>query len=343
MYVELVVEWIEYFLISFLFAIIIAPILIRLMYKYGQVSILKETKQGLSSNSNSLFMQIMDRTKTNGTPNMGGILILLTVPLVSFSFLNISSGIRILLYGFILFGLWGLVDVAFTNATRENKKLKSLQESFGWRIGKLLIAICLNILITYLMYESGVLKSILLWKGMLIVLTPMLIPIIALVSQLGIYASEITDGEDALMIGIMGIIYTAFAILLGIKGHFEYIPFIAIVLGTITVDLYFNIPPARFWNGGPGAMPLGYAIFYISIITDNILPYFVITSITWLILTSSVIQIVSLKFFRKKVFRISPIHHHFKAIGWPSYKIVMRFWLFTLLASVLGILIGLTV
>ena len=337
---ELVKEWIKYFFISFLFSATFAPIMIRLMYKWGQVSILKETKQGLSSDNNSLFMRIMERNRTNGTPNMGGILILFIVPLVSFIFLNISSGIKILLYGFILFGFWGLIDVVFTNLIRGNEKLKSFQETFVWRLGKLSIAICLNILITYLLYQSGVLRNIVLWQGVLIVFTPMLIPIIAFVSQLGIYASELTDGEDALMIGVMGIIYTAFSILLVIQGNYEYISFIAVILGATVVDLYFNIPPARFWNGGPGAMPLGFAVFYIALVTNNVLPYFFITSITWIILLSSIIQILSMRIFKRRVFKIAPIHHHFKALGWPSYKIVMRFWLFTLLASVVGIFIG---
>jgi phospho-N-acetylmuramoyl-pentapeptide-transferase len=114
-----------------------------------------------------------------------------------------------------------------------------------------------------------------------------------------------------------------------------------IVLGVLIVDLYFNIPPARFWNGGPGAMPLGFTFFFIALLTNNLIPFFFITGITWAIMLSSMIQLVSMKFFNKRVFKIAPLHHHFQAVGWPQYKIVMRFWLFTAFACIVGIYLGL--
>lgn len=129
-------------------------------------------------------------------------------------------------------------------------------------------------------------------------------------------------------------------ILLLVKQQYEFIPILTIILGVQIVDLYFNIPPARFWNGGPGAMPLGFTMFYVGLITNNIIPYFIMSSITWVIMASSLIQIVSLRFFKKRVFKIAPIHHHFQAGGWPQYKVVMRFWLFSLVASIIGLYIG---
>jgi phospho-N-acetylmuramoyl-pentapeptide-transferase len=114
-----------------------------------------------------------------------------------------------------------------------------------------------------------------------------------------------------------------------------------IILGVLVVDLYFNIPPARFWNGGPGAMPLGFVFFFIGVVTNNLIPYFFITGMTWVIMFSSMTQLISLKFLKKRVFKIAPLHHHFQAVGWPQYKIVMRFWLFTAFSSIVGIYLGL--
>jgi phospho-N-acetylmuramoyl-pentapeptide-transferase len=81
-------------------------------------------------------------------------------------------------------------------------------------------------------------------------------------------------------------------------------------------------------------------MFFIGLTTGNIIPYFLMSFITWIIMLSSAIQMISIKFFHKKVFKIAPIHHHFQAMGWPQYKITMRFWLFTLFGCILGIYIG---
>jgi len=143
------------------------------------------------------------------------------------------------------------------------------------------------------------------------------------------------------MIGIFSIINISMMVLLYLQGQYLFLPILAIILGTQIIDLYFNIPPARFWNGGPGAMPLGFTMFFVALVTDNIPAYFLMTSITWIIMASSAIQILSMKFFKKRVFKIAPIHHHLQANGWPQYKVVMRFWLFTILGCVVGIYVGL--
>ena len=170
--------------------------------------------------------------------------------------------------------------------------------------------------------------------------TPIIAALSGVVGQFAIYSAELTDGADGLMIGIMMIITVTFFFLLTVQQKYEFLPILAILLGVQIVDLYFNIPPARFWNGGPGAMPLGFTMFFLAIVTNNLIPYFFMSSITWLIMLSSLIQIVSMKFFNKRVFKIAPIHHHFQANGWPQYKVVMRFWLFTLAVCILGFYIG---
>lgn len=338
---EIIKESFNALFFSILASALFAPVMIGFMYKFKQTVEIKASKAGIDGKSNALFRKIMNVEETNGTPNMGGVLILIVVPIITWLTMDMSPALQILLIGFILFGFWGLVDVVFTNSIKNNEKLKALQETFEWRMGKLAIAILLNVGVTWLLYKSGLLLEIKLWQGVALAFTPIMVPILAFINQLAVYANELTDGADGLMIGIMGIIFSSLAILLVIQGHYIFIPFIAVCLGVIIVDLYFNIPPARFWNGGPGAMPLGFAAFYISLVTGNIIPYFFISLITWIILSSSVIQILAVKFFKRRVFKIAPIHHHFQAMGWPSYKVVMRFWLFTIFTSLIGIYLSL--
>jgi phospho-N-acetylmuramoyl-pentapeptide-transferase len=327
--------------ISTIVSILFAPIIISLLYKFNQVSNHKKIELAEGKGNNSLFLKIMNAQGNNGTPNMGGVIIWILVPLLTYLFIDITPIIKVFLIGFFSFGLWGFIDVVFTNSIRDNIKFRVFQETFIWRVGKLSIATILNIIIMFLLYRTGEFNSLSFFNVISLSLSPFLVLILGIVGQFAIYSAEITDGLDGLMVGIFTIIDVAFIILFLIQGFYIYIPILMIILGVLIVDLYFNIPPARFWNGGPGAMPLGFAFFFLALVSNNIIPYFIITGITWVIMFSSMIQLVSLKFFKKRVFKIAPLHHHFQAIGWPQYKIVMRFWLFTAFASIVGIYLGL--
>ncbi|MGI6484465.1 MAG: hypothetical protein ACOX0R_02495 [Candidatus Dojkabacteria bacterium] len=338
---EILKKSIELLFISTLVSVVFAPIMISFLYKFNQVSGIKKSKIGGGEGDNTLFMKIMKTATTNGTPNMGGLMILVIVPTLVLLFVPITEVVKVFLIGFVLFGVWGLIDVAvFTNGFKNNEKMKAFQETFEWRLGKLLFSIVLNIGVMSLLQKTGAIQEINIVNGFAINFTPIIAALSGVVGQFAIYSAELTDGADGLMIGIMMIITITFFFLLTIQQKYEFLPILAILLGVEIIDLYFNIPPARFWNGGPGAMPLGFTMFFLAIVTNNLLPYFFMSSITWLIMLSSLIQIVSMKFFNRRVFKIAPIHHHFQANGWPQYKVVMRFWLFTLAVCILGFYIG---
>jgi len=340
--IPIIKESLNFLLISTIASIIFAPIMIEILYRFNQVSGLKKTKLGSREGTNSMFLRIMNATKTNGTPNMGGILIWIVVPIVTLIFAPLTPILKVLLVGFMLFGFWGFIDVAiFTNGFKNNVKMKALQETFEWRLAKLTIAILLNLIIMFLLYGTGEFNTISIFSVLTLSVSPAILILASIVGQFAIYSGELTDGLDGLMIGIFTIITSAMIALLTIQGQYEFLPFLAILLGVQVVDLYFNIPPARFWNGGPGAMPIAFSIFFIGLVTNNLPAYFLMTAITWVIMGSSAIQILSMKFFKKRVFKIAPLHHHFQAVGWPQYKITMRFWLFTLFLSILGIYVGL--
>jgi phospho-N-acetylmuramoyl-pentapeptide-transferase len=340
--VEILKSSLEKLFISTIVSVIFAPIMISILYKFNQVSGIKKSKIGATDGDNTLFMRIMNSTLTNGTPNMGGILIWIVVPILVALLVPMSPVLKVFLFGFILFGFWGFIDVAiFTNSFKHNEKIKAFQETFEWRLSKLTFSILMNMGVMYLLNRTGTFNTLNVMDLFLINVTPVLLIITAVVGQFAIYSAELTDGADGLMMGIFTFINIALIFLLIVQGQYEFIPVLAIILGVQVVDLYFNIPPARFWNGGPGAMPLGFTMFFVALVTNNIVPYFVISSITWLIMASSAIQIISLKFFKKRVFKIAPIHHHFQANGWPQYKVTMRFWLFTIFTCIIGIYLGL--
>ena len=333
----------NYLFLAILCSAIFAPIMINILYRFNQVSGLKKSKIGANENDdNSLFLRIMRVSETNGTPNMGGILIWIVVPIIVALTVPLTATMKVFLLGFILFGLWGFIDVViFTNGFKNNEKMKAFQEKFEWRLGKLFFASLLNIMIMFLLYRTGQFTSLSFFNIFTITITPAILVLLGFIGQLAIYSAELTDGLDGLMMGIFTIINFSFIVLLLVQGKTEFIPILCIILGVQIIDLYFNIPPARFWNGGPGAMPLGFAMFFVGILTNNLVPYLVMSAITWIIMGSSAIQILSLKFLHKRVFIIAPLHHHFQAKGWPQYKVTMRFWLFTFIFCILGIYLGL--
>jgi phospho-N-acetylmuramoyl-pentapeptide-transferase len=338
---EIVIDTIQKLIFSSLVAAVFAPIMIYLLYKTNQVVEYKKSKLGggVSENdTNEVFNNLM--VGKTGTPNIGGVLVWVVVTAMVFLLIERTSVINAFLVGFILFGLWGFIDVVLTNKMKKDEKFRILQEKFGMRMVRFWTSALISILAFWLLYQTKTIENIDLGVFSLS-FSLFTVIVLGIIGHFAVYSAEITDGLDGLMIGIFGIIFTGMGALLLIQGQYEWLPIIGIILGVIIVDLYFNIPPARFFNGGPGAMTLGFGIFYIGVVTGNIIPYFIISALTWFIMSTSMIQIISMRFFKKRVFKIAPIHHHFQAIGWPNPKITMRFWLITMCTAILGVYIGL--
>ena len=112
-----------------------------------------------------------------------------------------------------------------------------------------------------------------------------------------------------------------------------------VVTGSILAFLWFNIPPARFYMGETGMIGLTVLISVIAFLTDTVLLLPIIAFPLFATSLSVIIQIISIRFFKKKFFLLSPIHHHFEAIGWSRYKITMRYWIVSVMTSVLGVII----
>jgi phospho-N-acetylmuramoyl-pentapeptide-transferase len=149
-----------------------------------------------------------------------------------------------------------------------------------------------------------------------------------------------TDGLDGLAGGLLIIAFGAFGILAYIKGLLILAALCAVIMGATTAFLWFNIPPARFYMGDTGALSLGATLGVIAMLTDQVLALPLIGFIFVIETLSIIIQLTSKKFFKRKVFKIAPIHHHFEAIGWPEYKVVMRFWTIGALAATTGLILG---
>jgi phospho-N-acetylmuramoyl-pentapeptide-transferase len=170
----------------------------------------------------------------------------------------------------------------------------------------------------------------------------LIIPLFALVT-LAIYAGGTIDGLDGLAGGVFAIIFMAYAGIAFTQGQVSLAAFAATVAGATLAFLWFNIPPARFYLSETGSMALTLALTTTAFAADALgggVGVFVLPLIA-LPLTATVIatllQVFWKKVFKRKLFRVAPIHHHFEAIGWPAAKVTMRYWVITIIAGVLGL------
>ncbi len=149
------------------------------------------------------------------------------------------------------------------------------------------------------------------------------------------------DGLDGLSGGTLLSAFATFGAIAFIQGKYDLATFCGVIAGSLLAFLWFNIHPARFFMGDTGAMSLGVTLGIVAMLTNSVLLLPLIGFLFVLESLSVIIQVLSKKFRGKKVFRSAPFHHHLEAIGWPEPKIVMRFWLISVVLGVLGLIIAL--
>jgi phospho-N-acetylmuramoyl-pentapeptide-transferase len=167
------------------------------------------------------------------------------------------------------------------------------------------------------------------------------IPVFMLLVIFIMNAVDITDGLDGLLAGSIIPPLGVLSALALVQGNISLAIFMSTLIGALMAFLWFNIHPARFFMGGTGAFALGAVLAVGAMLTNSLVILPIIGFLFFVEGFSSIIQLISKKFFKKKIFLAAPIHHHFQALGWPETKIVMRFWIISLVMSVIGLTIGL--
>lgn len=308
-----------------------APLLINLLYKMNIV-----VRHVLMRNRmNEEFIKI--HAHKSGTPTMGGLMISVTVALLAVLFIPETPLRDVFLVGWILFSLYGFVEGMMVFARKVDEKFKLLQESFVWRLGKLGILFLIVAGMVMLISSALGVSEIYLFGGLVLPISWVTLPAITFVIGLGMYGGEINDGLDGLVTGEFLIGILSYTVISVISGHVELLPLLGLMLGSCLVYLYFNINPARVFMGGTGTLPIMFALILFAIVTDTVTVFAVMGIVFWVELFSSMSQILAIKFFKRKIFRIAPIHHHFEAIGWPESKVVQRFWLAAAVFAVLAL------
>lgn len=169
----------------------------------------------------------------------------------------------------------------------------------------------------------------------------LIIPLFILVVVSTSNAVNISDGLDGLAGGLLATSFGVFGVIALLQGNFGIAGFCFTIIGVLMSYIWFNIHPARFFMGDVGSFAYGTALGVVAMLTDSLFLLPIIGLVFVMEGGSSLIQIVSKKFFKRRVFLSAPIHHHLEAMGWPETKVTMRFWIIGQIVGFIGLLLAL--
>ncbi|MGB2762004.1 MAG: hypothetical protein WBC21_00480 [Minisyncoccales bacterium] len=157
-----------------------------------------------------------------------------------------------------------------------------------------------------------------------------------IVTMLACWSSGVVDGIDGLAGGVFASIFGAFAIIAFSQGKVDLAAFCIAITGTLFAFLWFNIPPAKFYMGETGILGLTTTLAVVAFLTNSLIVLPIIGGVLVIEVSSVILQLLSKKFRKKKIWLCTPIHHHFEAKGWPSYQVTMRFWIIGVVLAIIG-------
>ena len=158
---------------------------------------------------------------------------------------------------------------------------------------------------------------------------------------LACWSGGVIDGLDGLAGGVFASIFGAFSIIAFTQGKFDLAAFSAVITGSVFAFLWFNIPPARFYMSETGTLGLTATLTVVAFLTDSVAVLPIIAGLLVIESASVILQLLSKKIRKKKIWLCTPIHHHFEAKGWPPYKVTMRFWIIGIVLAIIGVAIRL--
>jgi phospho-N-acetylmuramoyl-pentapeptide-transferase len=339
--------------IAFVIGILSTPIVTHYLYKYR---VWKKVggKTALDGSTANEFNRLHGDGETK-TPRMGGIVIwgsvfLTTIGIAFFAELFPASSIakfNFLARNETWIPFFTLIIGAMVGFL--NDLLDIIPDGKGLTLkARLLIVVILSGFIGWWFYAKLAVVAINIPFGQPLVIGWLIIPLFIFVS-LCLYASGVIDGIDGLSGGIFASIFASYTIIAFAESQYDLAAFCATLVGALLAFLWFNIPPARFYMSETGTMGITLTIASVAFLTDNlgqgigvaVLP--IIGALLLATVISNVLQIIWKKTFGKKLFRIAPLHHHFEAIGWPGSKVVMRYWILSIMFAFAGVILALSV
>ena len=318
---------------SFLIAMAVTPFYTHFAYKYKFWK--KQKKTTVDGDSLPVMTKLHAHKFKHAFPTMAGIIGIVAVTAVTWAF-NLDRGWTWLpLAGFLGGSAVGAIDdlINIFGSGRGAAGLRGSVKFFlittvgvvlGW-----FFAVKLGMTVLEIPFIGGLDVGVV---GMIMIFA------FAVVATSN--AVNITDGLDGLSGGLAMLAYGAFGAIALLQGRMLLFGFCMTVVGWLLSYIWFNVPPARFMMGDTGSFALGAGLGVVSMMTNSFLLLPVIGLMLVVETGSSLIQLMSKKFFKRKIFISAPLHHHLEAKGWGEAKIVMRFWIIAGVCAILGVFLA---
>lgn len=329
---------------ALIISFIIGPLILRILRKHQIGEIVRE--DGPKSH-----------LAKQGTPTMGGIIILVSVIIPVLLWANLQNiYIRLILLATLWMGAIGFLDDYLKVIKRYKKGLIAKYKLIG--------QITLGLIIgSYIYFSSQFesvqgLTSVPFFRNLEIDLAWFYIPFVIFVITASSNAVNLTDGLDGLAAGLMGIIALAFAVIAYVTGRVDFSGYLNTIYlpgsGELTVYcmafaggilgfLWYNSKPAQVFMGDTGSLGMGSALGALAILLRKEILFALLGGVFVAEALSVLIQIGYFKYTRRKtgtgkrIFRMAPLHHHFEMLGWEESKIVIRFWIIGILLALFGL------
>lgn len=335
--------------IASVLAILWCPLLTNFLYKHKLWK--KSARQKAISGEDATVFNGLHKEKEVNTPRMGGLLIWVTAIVIIYLFFILSlifpntwvSQLNFLSRGQTWLPLFTLVVASIVGLADDLLVVEGWGKYIGGGISfkkRLILVVLIGLIGSIWFYQK---------LGWDMVFIPFVgdvsiglwyIPLFVLVI-IACWSGGVIDGLDGLAGGTFASIFGALTIISFSLGKIDLAAFCAVITGTLFAFLWFNIPPARFYMGETGILGLTTVMSVVAFLTDSVYILPIIAGLLVLEVLSVIIQLLSKKFRKKKVFLSTPVHHHFEAIGWPAYKVTMRAWIVGVVLAFVGVAIRL--
>lgn len=309
---------IYWLLVAFLISLIGGPLLIPMLHKLKFGQIIRE--EGPKSHM-----------KKSGTPTMGGIIFIISVTITMIvAIRNPQDKSMVVLYSFIAFGAIGFLDDILKIIHKNNLGLRAYQKM-------ILLLVASGVLAFYGANNVGT-SIIMPFANKTWNLGSFYIPFIIFYFAATTNAVNLTDGLDGLASSVTLLVMTFFALVSFAMGEYKIAIFCATTAGALLGFLRYNAFPAAVFMGDTGSLALGGAVAAVAMMLKLPLIVLIVGGIYVLEALSVIIQVTSFKLTGKRVFKMSPIHHHFELSGWHETKVVSMFSIVTTILCLVAFL-----